>query len=391
VLIVNIAIWGLPGYTFKGIYKELQKRFGSSVQNYIIAARTSQGYEDWKVSSADERREIIGHFLELQSKTKLHKSTEPESYVEDDHDTSPHGFQQTRHMTFDERKKLAEQKKKSEKEKSGPGRAGALSQIFHKRSLSRSRSRDRKGSHTPTATAPIKDAISPQFEEAIQKSVESTSRGNPEEDRRIERALRASVSELQTGIAGESDRDAIDRAIRASALSASNDQRESAPGTSDGTQDLEEQRSLEEALQRSMAEYHISSQSDGISDHQPIIMIDDQDEINKALEDSRPATTEGVGPKLPPRSADSDDDLNRALTESDQLHAEHQKSMTEEEIVLEYVKKQSLAEEQHRAALRKGSGSSLKETTAVEDDDDDEELKLAIQESLKSNEAQVGN
>jgi hypothetical protein len=35
----------------KGVHKEVQKLFGSNVQNYIIASRAAQGYEEWLQSS----------------------------------------------------------------------------------------------------------------------------------------------------------------------------------------------------------------------------------------------------------------------------------------------------------------------------------------------------
>lgn len=53
--------------------------------------------------------------------------------------------------------------------------------------------------------------------------------------------------------------------------------------------------------------------------------------------------------------------------------------MTEEEIVLEYVKKQSLAEEEHRKAMQ----GKQKAPTGGADDEDDQ-LKRAIEESMKA-------
>src|ERR1700722_8084030 len=61
------AIWGLPGYTFMGIHKEALKLFGSSVLNYIISARTAQGYEHWKSSTQEERLDIISRWHQYKS------------------------------------------------------------------------------------------------------------------------------------------------------------------------------------------------------------------------------------------------------------------------------------------------------------------------------------
>jgi hypothetical protein len=63
-----IAIWGIPGYTSRGIYKELRKLYGSSVQGYIIAARTAQGYEDFKNATDSERLDIISSWNERVTK-----------------------------------------------------------------------------------------------------------------------------------------------------------------------------------------------------------------------------------------------------------------------------------------------------------------------------------
>lgn len=88
-----------------GIYKELQKYCGSSVQNYIAAARTVQGYEDWKASDQIERLEIIRRWRAVQ----------PEITAEKEHNTfrSPRGLLKHGHkLSFDDGKK-----KKSDKGK----------------------------------------------------------------------------------------------------------------------------------------------------------------------------------------------------------------------------------------------------------------------------------
>ena len=88
-----------------GIYKELQKYCGSSVQNYIAAARTVQGYEDWKASDQIERLEVIRRWREIQ----------PEIAAEKEHNTfhSPRSlFKHGHKLSFDDGKK-----KKSDKGK----------------------------------------------------------------------------------------------------------------------------------------------------------------------------------------------------------------------------------------------------------------------------------
>lgn len=89
-----------------GIYKELQKYCGSSVQNYIAAARTVQGYEDWKASDQIERLEVIRRWHHIQ----------PEIAAEKERNTfhSPRSLLKHGHkLSFDDGKK----KKKSDKGK----------------------------------------------------------------------------------------------------------------------------------------------------------------------------------------------------------------------------------------------------------------------------------
>lgn len=53
------TIFGVPGYMMKGVQKGCQKWFTTNVQDYIFASRVAQGYEEWKKSSEEERREVI--------------------------------------------------------------------------------------------------------------------------------------------------------------------------------------------------------------------------------------------------------------------------------------------------------------------------------------------
>ncbi|MCJ1462396.1 hypothetical protein MMC07_000997 [Pseudocyphellaria aurata] len=59
VLKPGAAVFGVPGYLFQGIYKEVQNHLGADVQSYIIAARCTQGIEAWQRSTPDQRRDVI--------------------------------------------------------------------------------------------------------------------------------------------------------------------------------------------------------------------------------------------------------------------------------------------------------------------------------------------
>src|SRR5687768_4316527 len=97
-----------------GIHKEVRKLFGSSVLNYIISARTAQGFEDAKSATAEERRDVLArwklHKDEYQSeKQKIMEHGGPEG--QESGRLTPTGFLQTRHMSFEERKRLHEERK----------------------------------------------------------------------------------------------------------------------------------------------------------------------------------------------------------------------------------------------------------------------------------------
>ena len=343
MLTSTLAFWSLPGYTFKGIYKELQNRLGSSVQNYIVAARTAQGYDDWRNSTEAERIDVISRWhatkVELVENKRLHQGRS----------RSPRGFMKTRHMTFDERKQYAK-RKNEEKENQSSG----------KRSLD-------PGLEGETSYTP--DIVPGQevFEEAIRNSVAATSKGNPTEDALIERAIRASVTELQVA-SQEGDDDAIHRAIQASVIEASKTDRE---------QDANEKyrQQLEAALQMSMEDCQVQNaehrESAKYTEDDSGVETDDDENIKMALEESKTLFN-----SLPARE---NMELQKALDQSRQHQETRKAERSEEEIVLDYIKRQSFAEAQHRQRV------TTKPPGIVSDDSEhDQELQHAIEESRKA-------
>lgn len=296
--------------------------------NYIISARTAQGYEHWKSSSLEERLDIVNrwqqHKDEFQNvKQKVHESG-PDG--QESGRLSPKGFFQTRHLSFEERKKLHEERlNKRQQEKS--------------KAPSRNQFHGSGGSTSQIASPPhISAETHEEFEHAIKASVASTSRGNPDEDAMIERAIRASVRELQSASSSTlTEQEALDRAIQASIREAGKNissSSEIVPDSYDAEHDEILQRSLQESLYNTQ-----TSHTDDLE-----VGSDDDEDIKRAIEDSKTS-----------------------------------RPMTEEEIVLEYVKKQSLAEEEHRKAMQ----GKQKAPTGGADDEDDQ-LKRAIEESMKA-------
>lgn len=195
---------------------------------------------------------------------------------------------------------------------------------------------------------------SADFEEAIKTAVAATSRGNPEEDALIERAIRASVVELQNASKDGDSGDAIQRAIQASVAEAAQvRQAERTNPTADGSDGASDHN---EQLKAALL---LSLQETSKSDHQNVLAnadfddsgidTDDDENIKAAIQRSKAQPIAD-----PPVDSPKDEDFQKVIELSKKSQEEHDqgisKSKTEEEIVLEYVKKQSLAEEQHKKA-----------------------------------------
>jgi hypothetical protein len=73
---LGAACTGILSHTMQGVSKEVQKLFTSDVQNYILASRAAQGYEEWLESDEAEREDIIAQWKIMQKalkgKGKLH-------------------------------------------------------------------------------------------------------------------------------------------------------------------------------------------------------------------------------------------------------------------------------------------------------------------------------
>lgn len=313
------AIFGLPAYHMKGVYKELQSVFGSSVNNYIIAARTAQGYDDWQRSSAEERADVVSRWRELNKDLKKKKN--PDEYLlgvlREQHDKGCHWV--TGHL---------------------PHRS-SFSSLRHTNS-GRTLPPPPPRAGTNISQPTIDNASDTDFERAIQMSVQETSRGNPEEDAAIERAIRASMNELRS------------------------DRQQSANPSQQQDEHEQEDTDDEEALRRAMAASVAESQRQTDSN------INDED-LERALKASMaeqeqpqahpPPTYEdagGQGSSSNPMAGSHVAGPTREEFEQEgggggggeKTAAEK----TEEQVVLEYVKKQSLLEQQHAEGKGRGEG-----------------------------------
>jgi hypothetical protein len=65
----NAGLSGFFGLTFSGIYKDVQKKHGKTVDGYLRAMRMAQGFEDCK-NAKEECAEIIKRWKALQATRK---------------------------------------------------------------------------------------------------------------------------------------------------------------------------------------------------------------------------------------------------------------------------------------------------------------------------------
>lgn len=438
ILKPGAGIWGLPGYTAKGIYAEVAKHFGSSVQNYIIAARTAQGFEDWKNSTPEEREAIIRAWkdgkIESQKRGQLYGTERKENIeshivtkTQSDSIELVHGFKNTRHLSWDERKVLAERRDQLKKEqKELERREREIKQEEAKRNGGKVKSRcrfcpfDHDSSHhldhsrslsSISSSLEYAKTHSPDddlqdYDHAILKAVTETSKGNPDEDAIIERALRASLRELHNAGHDGTDHDdeAYKKALRASlqefnrAQAARKQHRADAQETGvvstiaeTDEEEEEHKNQLEKVLTKSLEEYKLSQAARSVpnfstetASHDSGIDTDYDDDFKRAVEESKRlhaenqlkhtdlarreealATPAGAGVadsehghgrggdgQEDNEDDDDDDDLKKAITASENEEKVRQQNLTqqrtEEEIVMDYIKKQSLLEEELR-------------------------------------------
>jgi len=322
------AVFGIPGYTMQGVYKEMQKQMGSSVQNYIIAARTAQGYEEWSGASAEERSDVVRRWQLLE--TQLRKKRNADDVV----------------------KEIFEEARRKRMENLPEGEQSAVSS-------------NNQPASQRTQQAPDPGAL----EAAIRESIRQTSRGNPEEDAAIERAIRVSMSELARNSGAAKPQDDDDEALRKAMAASTQD---------NGQQESERDEELERALANSLKEQRRQYDNDHDDDN--------DEEYQRALQESqRTASNAGEGSS----SAPAYDQGHLGGTTREQYEQsgagkgeKSQQEQDEERIVLDYVKKQSMLEQQHQSG-KKGEGSSGAGTGVNQDDVDDEELRKAMEESLK--------
>ncbi|KAH8698656.1 putative UDP-glucose,sterol transferase [Talaromyces proteolyticus] len=308
------GVWALTGYTLSGVYKEIQKRFGESVENYIMASRFAQGISEAASCTVAEKDSILRHWKLFEPEFLKKKAARLGLPKPQDQAASPTvaTIRKAATMKDVEREDMMSDRSSLESGQAADRarRRQALRDVFRGRSNSSPSRFSRRSLELPV-----------EYEEAIQNSVHETSQGDATEDEMIERALRASMVELQAAeAAGEEEQQAYNRALEASIREAE--------------RMLAEQKRRREDLSPNSRLRFSSRTVDVLQQH-----------------GRQPPELPGRKPEMEPLDSDEDPDLRAALVESRESYEEsirrEQREKSELDMVIEYVKRQSLAESEY--------------------------------------------
>lgn len=333
----------------KGAHASIRNIFARSALNYMIASRMKQGDLELEGSSPGEQNDILVRW-----------------------DRTKFDLRKWQALKVKEMKEQGRQQKaRVEVSRSRPDEQDLFTSSRTELQASRHPSseesnllRDRmstwKGSQVnlqvpsserfpPSTTAHQPVPFGDEYERAIQASVAETSRGNPEEDARVEQAIRASINHLQ-GL-GQRLPDVPVKTSQTDAKIAKSFDEEDLAIT-----DEEYQQLIEQALKQSLspdAPDITVQESDSDDDLRRVLAqskadqssaydADNDEDLRRALEASSRFYAHKTG----------DEELQRAIEESKISHeaaiGREASAQREEDVVIEYIKKASLAEEQYR-------------------------------------------
>jgi UDP:flavonoid glycosyltransferase YjiC (YdhE family) len=365
----SAALMGVPGYMMKGVHKEVQKAFGNNVQNYIIASRVAQGYEEWLQSSDAEKEDVIVRWKLIQKYLK--KKADSEEMVRD-------VLEAQRKRNMEEKATRPSHRHLTSSARSANS-ADTPTQDPESALLAMGAS---QSSLRPANTASEESLGAGETNETIRLSTRDAPRGNADEDADVDRAIRGNESQLQRQRQEAADHQEHQENLRrAMVFSEAEAQRHASEA-------LEYERQLKRAMTQSLGE---RGQMGGDNERESYVDLENEEaeefeqergKFEKMAENVAAVSGGSSGAQRPP----SYDQRHLAGTTQSDFEAQQQlqqgekttQEKTEEEIVLQYVKKQSLLEVHHQ---NKGKGRA----TATEDKDD-EELQKALKLSMQENE-----
>ena len=400
----SAAALALPAYALQGLYKEYQKHFGIGVNNYIVAARTAQGWDEWKTAPLEQKKEVVHLYLALLKETMARKSKKRGG----DTDRVEEAV-----GNFIEKRKQARRERFARVTKTGKKKSYQVGELLeaepdsvaelptdipstaadpHASARSASFGTIRSDSTSSATSQPTpmspplgrtfsypdsdddEDTVidpqsppplprradvphDPEMEAAIRASIQETSRGNAHEDELINQAIRASLTELQRlqTIEREEEREEQHELRRAIAQSRST---EALPTHADiSSAQVQAAQEAEDDLYGHSDEPLPDYDAPGWLGEQEGGILRDEKSAAGPPEPQPQRTAAAPGPSagIPVIQAESsdgeDEELRRAIEQSKEMHEEMERGRQEEQIVMEYVKRASLAEQEFRRKM----------------------------------------
>lgn len=310
------AVIGILGHSMKGVHKELQKMYGGNVENHIAASRVAQGHEEWLQSSEAEKEDVVVRWKLVQKHLKKKKTDE---IVRD----------------------VLEAHRKSKQENEEEGRNNG-----RKPSVAQSANGTDEPAQADSTTRELQ--YESDISRAIQLSVQETMRGDFQEDIEVERGIRESVSQLQHKLQEATDDEILRQTMN----------RSEADAERQASEALEFERQLQLVMAQSLDKKR---------------QMRNENESQADMENRKSNTTRN-GVSLTHHDGGNVQGPTQIAYEAQHQDEKTTYERTEEEIVMEYVKKQSLLEAHHQIKGKARAPASKHK--------DDEELQRALSLSM---------
>lgn len=327
VLKPGAAVFGITGYTMKGLYKELQSALGTSVRGKIVAARTVQGYAELADSAEEQRVQIVTRWKELQP--QIVKKRNPDEAIVD--------------WQREQRGKIKEVLKER-RQRSGTATPDSLHVEEQTHSSTQRSQRDKTIGDTSSRDQ--------ELTEAIRASVARTSSGSAHDDANLERAMRASIFAIEgrRGPFAALEPTVDDRTIHRALSHGLQHAQTTTLNAGGDAHDTELVRVISQKLAEHDEYDRESDDSEHEGFHTPGTHAPRTTHISDIMHnthDTHEAHEASVNAAEPTNDA-YEKELQEATRQSIALHERQFKDKNEEEAVMEYIKKQSLLEEEHR-------------------------------------------
>ncbi|PHH83711.1 hypothetical protein CDD82_4673 [Ophiocordyceps australis] len=327
------GIWGVPAYTMQGVHAEIKNLFATSAHNYILTSRILQGRQELQEVTPQEKADIVNRWNSARHHVENFHLMKRKQKSRDRDGQASTESRFARHKAY-----WREHARRSSVQDKGnlQRRAGAEAAVSH-------RSSSGLGIQQPMGSHEV------ALEEAIEASVRETSRGDAAEDGAVESAIRQSIQAIQhRGALGNETAVALKTETQISSIFEEDEWR---------ITDEEYQHLIQQAIEKSLS-HHVKAptQQEGLLDSNMAATEDNglaadrrglphYDQEDAAL---KRAMEESTRVARPHRGNEEDEELQRAIAASREDMERREREQTEEQVVLEYIKRQSLVEEEYR-------------------------------------------